>query len=176
MKKILKWTGFFKPENYIDIFAMSGKIDNLNIFKKRFDSYLTRMLPIILFISIIISLIINSFLIFFILMIIIILILGIFEKIIDDMGFSFLKNDFKKILKKDFNLKDKNLFLFVSDYFYEIRELNMNKKETISFLKDWEENKKIMSHKRIKCFKHEIKNKKEDIAELNNKINILKED
>jgi len=51
----------------------------------------------------------------------------------------------------------------------------MNKKETINFIKNFKENKKILDKKRIEKFEKEIKNKKEEIVQLESNIKSIKE-
>ena len=159
MKEILIMANYKKVNSYIDIFKLSGIIkDNckLTLLERQKDKTWAFSVVIYLFLTIFYS---------FYLLITLDMTGGndIGSKLvfifIGALGFIYpfmtLEKKIKKYHKKRINkvfgklLKDSDFKNFISEYYDDIKNKKLSKKETISFVKNWKENENILAQERI---------------------------
>ena len=155
MKEILKLIGYYKVDNYIDIFSLSGIYEGVSkdilIRDKKNDVTILYVLFTV----------VSSLLYLFYLLsqgehnvppigLLIILLLNgavIYPQLTLEKK---IKRSFKKITRKNFGefIKEEGTKEFINEYYMDIRNKKLSKKETIAFLKNWKKNKELLDKER----------------------------
>lgn len=177
LSKFFKLIRLDKTYNLIDLFLLGGIIEreDCNIINEK-KSYLDvisiagfglSMSLVILFVSS------NYIAIIILLLVLALFLFNIYVMINFTTNKSVLKF-YKKIIKKKFNvnIKDPEFQTFIGDNFAYIRNQRLSKKETISLINDWEDNKEEVNKGRLKLKKEKDLNK---IKELEEEIKGIKD-
>ena len=175
--KMMKKLGFYNiKDNYMDIFVYSGYkvkgFSNMKFFEPFF--FLALFLLLCSLFTVIISFTI-SYIFMFLIMIVLILIFN--EKYI----LKNLKKEFNPKMKKSFDIdfKDIDFKEFIEEYFSDIEEKEMSKKDTIEFINNWKKNKKILREernvKRVEKLTKRLKEINEEKKEISEELLNLKD-
>ena len=175
---MLKFLKITKVANFMDLFAVSGIVyDN----KKAEEIALKILFKTVFLISIpsifaIFTLNISGF-------ITLISLLSLYLIILFALFYMSYKEKFPKKIQKIFkrkikdkikpSLKDEEFINFVKENYWEIRDMNLSKKETINLLNDWKGREKEINKNRIKKFKEKTE---KEIEKKEKEIQILKEE
>jgi len=180
MRKILKLIGFYKVSKYIDVVVLSSKTKYSNA-KLNYKIQKFIVVPILFIYIISLS---NLFLniaselnnqyirdfnpITFIFLMLIAVCITLMLEHTNKFNFLFkgikkkIRKEFKLIVKKKFdvNLKDPEFIKFINEYYKDIREKELSKKETIEFINNWKDSEKLLSKERIEDVKKQLKEEK----------------
>ena len=179
---MLKFLRITKVSNIMDLFALSGIIFDRRTIENKLNNELLKIF--LLFMPIFIFLALNNILSKGFIVIYLIIFIGFILLIMYMIDNSIipkkLKKVFYKTLKKKINssLKDEEFIKFIDSNYWEIKQMNLSKKETIALLNNWKERKSEINEKRVKkekeAWEEEYSKKEKELEELGYLIKNIK--